>query len=170
MPLTLAIFNLLILKAYYNSLLSQGKIHSGWKILLPNGPNPPPFQEKIKIRSTCPSGCRSVTSQRSLTLFNKTLNFCQFLTNFYSPSILHCQSLTEERPRFPLFSRMSILPIHSIVSLQTCIFMHNCYSDKLPSSLNNYFNLNCSVHVYNTRNKNNFHPPLFRILNYLNLL
>ena len=74
------------------------------------------------------------------------------------------------QPSAPLFSRNSILPIHSIVSLQTCIFMHNCYSDKLPSSLNNYFNLNCSVHVYNTRNKNNFHPPLYSVLNYLNLL
>ena len=57
---------------------------------------------------------------------------------------------------------MTILPIHSIVSVQTGVFMHNCYSDRLPSSLNNYFNLNCSVHVYNTRNINNFHPPFFR--------
>ena len=40
--------------------------------------------------------------------------------------------------------------------------MHNCYSDRLPSYLNDYFNPNCSVHVYNTRNINNFHPPFFR--------
>ena len=50
--------------------------------------------------------------------------------------------------------------------------MHNCYSDRLPSSLNDYFNLNCSVHVYNTRNRNNFHPPFFRteLSKILNLL
>ena len=66
------------------------------------------------------------------------------------------------QPSAPLFSRMSILPIHITVSLQTGIFMHNCYSDKLPSSLINYFDLNCSVHVYNARNVNNFHLSLFR--------
>ena len=101
------------------------------------------------------------------SLISSHLSYCAIIWVFSSKHNLNRILLLQKRahylqPSAPLFSRMSILPIHSIVSLQTCICMHNCYSDKLPSSLNNYFNLNCSVHVYNTRNKNNFHPPLLR--------
>ena len=109
------------------------------------------------------------------SLISSHLSYCAIIWSFSSEQNCNCILLLQKRalplityshylqPSAPLFSRMSILPIHSIVSLQTCIFMHNCYSDKLPYSLNNYFNMNCFVHAcIQSKNKNNFHPALFR--------
>ena len=65
-------------------------------------------------------------------------------------------------PSAGLFSHMKILPVQDIVSLQTGIFMHNCYNGLLPTSLQDYFNLNANIHSYNTRNNHDFHPSLLR--------
>ena len=65
-------------------------------------------------------------------------------------------------PSAGLFSRMKILPVQDIVSLQTGIFMHDCFNGLLPTSLQDYFNLNANIHTYNTRNNHDLHPPLLR--------
>ena len=60
----------------------------------------------------------------------------------------------------PLFVKLNILPIYDMISLQIGVFMFNCYKDLLPLPFKGYFQLNCHIHSYNTRNANNFHTPL----------
>ena len=108
------------------------------------------------------------------SLISSHLSYCSMTWGFSSKCNLKRIHLLQKRairiithshyllPTAALFSRMKILPIQNIVSLQTGIFMHDCYNDLLPSSLQDYFNLNCNIHSYNTRNTYSFHPPLLR--------
>ena len=107
-------------------------------------------------------GLRSVARIFSPLLARKSSGFARILHDCFARKRLFENSRGLQPP--------APLPRPRLVrSLQIYIFMHNCYSDKLPSSLNNYFDLNCSVHVYNRRNKNNS-THLYSELNYLNLL
>ena len=64
----------------------------------------------------------------------------------------------------PLRMRTNVLPISELVSLQTALFMFRLRNNFLPEVFNHYFTLNCSIHNYKTRNAQNIHPPLNRIL------
>ena len=64
----------------------------------------------------------------------------------------------------PLFLKMKILPVSDLVSLQTALFMFRLRNNLLHEVFNHYFTLNCSIHKYKTRNAQNIHPPLNRIL------
>ena len=59
---------------------------------------------------------------------------------------------------------MKILPVSDLVSLQTALFMFRLRNNLLPEVFNHYFTLNCSIHKYKTRNAQNIHPPLNRII------
>ena len=56
-------------------------------------------------------------------------------------------------PSAALFSRMKILPVQEIVSLQTGIFMHDCFNGSLPTSLQDYFNLTAPPLLRTERSK-----------------
>ena len=73
--------------------------------------------------------------------------------------VTHSQYLC---PTKPLFVKTKILSIYDMILLNTGNFMFSCYHSDLPQSFRSYFNLNKMVHIYDTRNKNNFHPPLMR--------
>ena len=108
------------------------------------------------------------------SLISSHLNYCSMIWGYSSKSNLRRIHLLQKRairlithshylhPSADLFSQMQILPIKEIVSLQTGVFMHNCYNARIPISLQDYFDLNINVHSYNTRSANNFHPPLLR--------
>ena len=108
------------------------------------------------------------------SLISSHLNYCAMIWGYSSKNNLKRIHLLQKRairiithshylhPSANLFSQMKILPIKEIVSLQTGVFMHNCYNGLIPVSLQDYFDLNVNVHSYNTRSANNFHPPLLR--------
>ena len=64
----------------------------------------------------------------------------------------------------PLFLKMKSLPVSDLVSLQTALFMFRLRNNLLPEVFNHCFTLNCSIHNYKSRNAQNIHPPLNRIL------
>jgi len=55
----------------------------------------------------------------------------------------------------PLFKDLKLLKFLDIIDLETSKFIYLASKGRLPSSLNNMFTLNCEVHEYETRNKNN---------------
>ena len=107
-------------------------------------------------------------------LISSHLSYCSVIWGFSSKKNLKRIHLLQKRdvriisnshylcPSAGLFPRMEILPVQDIVSLQTGIFMHDCFNGLLPTSLQDYFNLNANIHSYNTRNNNDFHPPQLR--------
>ena len=106
------------------------------------------------------------------SLISSHLSYCSMIWGFSSKKNLKRIHLLQKRavriishshylcPSAGLFSRMNSLPVQDIVSLQTGYFMHNCFNGLLPTSLQDYFNLNANIHTYNTRNNHDFHPPL----------
>ena len=63
----------------------------------------------------------------------------------------------------PLFSCLNFLNIHKMYLYQCGIFMYSNFHQLLPVSLPNYFKLNNQVHVYETRNRSDYHLPLVRL-------
>ena len=59
---------------------------------------------------------------------------------------------------------MNILPVSDLVSLQKFSIHDEITYHLSPEVFNHYFTLNCSIHNYKTRNAQNIHPPLNRIL------
>ena len=57
----------------------------------------------------------------------------------------------------PLFSCLNILNIHKMYLYQCGIFMYSNFHQLLPVSLPSYFKLNNQVHVYETRNRSDYH-------------
>ena len=106
-----------------------------------------PYQEIIGILRKLQFLPRNVLKLLYHSLISSHLSYCATIWGISSKHNLNRILLLQKRalrlithshylqPSAPLFSQMSILPIHSIVSLQTGVFMHNCYSDRLSSSI-----------------------------------
>jgi len=62
----------------------------------------------------------------------------------------------------PIFSHLGILNVHDTNLFQTAIFMYLCFNKFLPTSMQEHFHLNNSLHNYQTRNALNFHFPIIR--------
>jgi len=62
----------------------------------------------------------------------------------------------------PSFSCLNILNIYKLYEFQCAIFMYMCHKNVLPGSLLMYFDVNSTVHNYETRSANNYRLPLIR--------
>ena len=52
----------------------------------------------------------------------------------------------------PLYKELKILKIQDSIVLQNCLFVHDYFNDKLPSSFNNIFTKVDNTHSFFTRN------------------
>ena len=57
----------------------------------------------------------------------------------------------------PLFKKLKTLKVFDINTLQVAIFMFKYCNNQLPTSFQNLFTLNNTIHSYPTRNSRNFH-------------
>ena len=57
----------------------------------------------------------------------------------------------------PLFRELGLLKMPDICTLQMCEFMFKFNSSLLPVNFNNFFQVNSSVHHYDTRQVNDYH-------------
>ena len=87
------------------------------------------------------------TSDQNLT---RLLRLQKRAMRIISHSDIHAHST-------PLFCHLKILNIYDLFEFQVALFMYQCYHGLLPSSLLEYFNLNQTIHKYQTRNASNFH-------------
>jgi hypothetical protein len=56
----------------------------------------------------------------------------------------------------PLFKRFNILNVHDTFKLELATFMYKHFDHQLPNAFNNYFTKHRDVHMYNTRNADDY--------------
>ena len=99
------------------------------------------------------------------------LSYCNIVWgNSYSPHLNKMKILQKRAIRILrysmynshtklLFSRMKVLPVQELISLNTCIFMYHFHTGNLPHIFQNMFISNSSLHSHNTRQTKLLHKP-----------
>ena len=67
-------------------------------------------------------------------------------------------------PSAPLFKSLGILNLESIYIMSISVFMYKHYYRLLPTVVDEFFQLNTSIHDINTRQRNQLHVPRGRLI------